>query len=76
MPLPFPIERNVYIVREVWTKAGNAAGQTPHHVTLSQTQGASVSKGIDRPIHETSHTSLFSYLHSLYAALHGGCLIA
>jgi hypothetical protein len=42
MPLSFPIERNVYIVREDWTKAGNTVGQTPHHVTLSQIQGASV----------------------------------
>ena len=58
MPLTFPIERNVYIVREVWTKGGYAAGQTPHHVTLSQTQGASVSKGLDGPIPATSHTSL------------------
>ena len=35
MPLTFPIERNVYIVREEWTKAGNPEGQTPHHVTIS-----------------------------------------
>ena len=53
-----PIERNVYIVWEDWTKAGNPAGQTLHPVALSQTQGDSVSKGLDGPIPETSHTSL------------------
>jgi hypothetical protein len=41
MALPFPVERNVHIVREDWTKAGNAAGQTPHPAALSQTQGDS-----------------------------------
>ena len=43
---------------EDWTKAENPAGHTPHPVALSQTQGDSVSKGLDGPIPETSHTSL------------------
>ena len=37
MPLPIPIERNVYIVGEEWTKAGNPAGQKPNPVAMSQT---------------------------------------
>ena len=58
MPLPIPVERNVYIVRKDWTKARNPVGQTPNLASLSQTQGASVSKGLDCPIPATSHTSL------------------
>jgi hypothetical protein len=63
------MERNMYIVRKDWTKAGNPAGQTPYHVTLSQTHRDSVSKDIDGPIHETSHTSLSLVTCTLYMQL-------
>jgi hypothetical protein len=39
-----------------WTKARNPTGQTPNSIGLSQTHGASVSKGLDGSA--TSHTSL------------------
>jgi hypothetical protein len=69
MSLPLPKERNVYIVWEDWTKAGNSAGQTPHPVALSQTQGTSVSKALDGPIPEISHTSLSLVTCTLYMQL-------
>ena len=68
MPLPIPIERNVYIVRKDWTKAGNTAGQTPNHIPLFETQWTSLSKGLDGPIPVTSHQ--FGYSLSLCACLH------
>ena len=76
MPLPIPIESNVYTVREDWDKAGNPGGQTPNPVTLPQTQGASVSKGLMAlSLKLLIHLSV-SYLNSLYAALHSSYLIA
>jgi hypothetical protein len=50
MPFPIPIERNVYIMWDDWTKAGNPAGQTLHPVALSQTQprGTSTEEWINK----------------------------
>lgn len=42
--------------------------RTSNPTALSQMHGASVSKGLDSPIPETSHTSLFGYFYSIYTA--------
>lgn len=42
--------------------------RTSNPTALSRMHGASVSKGLDNPIPETSHRSLFGYFYSIYTA--------
>lgn len=53
IPFPIPKDRDVYWVKELWTKARNPSGHTPNPVTPSQTHGALVSKGLNGSIPAT-----------------------
>lgn len=78
IPIPIPKKRNWNIVREDWTKAGLKPSRAAFKSSsfVSDTWGFSF-KGLRWLYHHNfPYISLLGYIHSIYAALHGRCLIA